>query len=322
MSPSTDPSAPARFRGVFPVLVTPFDDSDEVDTASLERCVAFSIRAGADGLVALVNASESTTVSDSERHSIVERVVGATGGQVPVVVGVTAATARQARTYAAEARALGADAVIAMPPILRPSTRAQLHEYFAAIARGAELPVFIQNYHGYPSAQLPVDLVSELVCAIESVDYVKEEVLPPGQRMTQLLDQAGPCLHGVMGGLAGRFMIDEYLRGACGTMPACEIVDVHVAIWRSLERGDLDHARDLHARALPLLGFEWLYGPAVYKEVLRQRGVISTANVREPGAAVLDARDRQELASILARLADDFSSDTPIDSAVRAAAAR
>ena len=72
-----------------------------------------------------------------------------------------------------------------------------------------------------------------------------------------------------MGGFAGRFVIDEFVAGSCGTMPACEVDDVHVAIWRALEAGDIDSARDLHARALPLLNIEYLYGPAIYKEVLR-----------------------------------------------------
>jgi 4-hydroxy-tetrahydrodipicolinate synthase len=166
--------------------------------------------------------------------------------------------------------------------------------------------VFIQNYHGYPAAQLTVDAVTELVCSIDGVSYVKEEALPAGQRMSELIERAGPSLEGVMGGLAGRFMIDEFARGACGTMPACEITDVHDAIWLALEAGDVESARTIHARALPLLTMEWLYGAAVYKEVLRRRGIIDHATVREPGATALDARDHLELDSLLELLRDDL----------------
>jgi 4-hydroxy-tetrahydrodipicolinate synthase len=115
-----------------------------------------------------------------------------------------------------------------------------------------------------------------------------------------------------MGGFAGRFVIDEYLRGSCGTMPACEVLDVHVAIWRALEAGDVELARDLHTRALPLLNIEYLYGPAIYKEVLRLRGVIAGSAVRDPGAARLDARDREELDAILDRLQDMFVLRPPV----------
>jgi 4-hydroxy-tetrahydrodipicolinate synthase len=98
-------------------------------------------------------------------------------------------------------------------------------------------------------------------------------------------------------------------------MPACEVVDVHVAIWRALEAGNVDAARDLHTRALPLLNIEYLYGPAIYKEVLRLRGVITTSAVRDPGAAHLDARDREELDAILHRMRDMFVIRQLVDSA-------
>jgi 4-hydroxy-tetrahydrodipicolinate synthase len=304
------------FRGVFPVLVTPFDQDGSIDFPSLDRCVEFCMTSGAAGVVTLVNASEFTTIADDERTAITRRVVDVAAHQVPVVVGVAAATARQAASFAAGARAAGADAVMAMAPTVRAASRAQVKEYFTAVAASAELPVFVQNYHGYPAAQLSTELVAELVVGIDGVDYVKEEALPAGQRMTDIIDRCGSALLGIMGGLAGRFVIDEFLRGATGTMPACEIVDVHVALWQSLERGEVDRARQILSRALPLLMLEWLYGATVYKEVLRRRGVIASSTVREPGAATLDARDRRELTALLELLRNDFASNAPTSGAL------
>ena len=109
-----------------------------------------------------------------------------------------------------------------------------------------------------------------------------------------------------MGGFAGRFVLDEYLRGSCGTMPAAR----SSTSCRDLARlGSRRHQfrEDLHTRALPLLNIEYLYGPAIYKEVLRLRGIISTSAVRDPGAAHLDARDREELDAILLRMGDMFA---------------
>jgi dihydrodipicolinate synthase/N-acetylneuraminate lyase len=310
MTPPRADAAP--MRGVFPVLVTPFGDGGAVDTASLERCVEFCLEAGANGIVALVNAGEFTTLTELERRKISDVVIGATAGAVPVVLGVSGTSSEIAVGYAKEARRAGADAVVAMPPYLRSAELPELVTYFRAVADAAEAPVFVQTYHRYPATALPVDVIVELAASVDAVEYVKEETLPAGQRITQLIAQAGASLRGVMGGFAGRFVLDEYLRGSCGTMPACEVVDVHVAIWRALEAGDIDNARDLHTRALPLLNIEYLYGPAIYKEVLRRRGIISTSAVRDPGAARLDARDHEELDAILLRMGDMLSIRRPV----------
>jgi dihydrodipicolinate synthase/N-acetylneuraminate lyase len=299
------------FRGVFPVLVTPFDDGGAVDTASLARSVEFCIEAGSSGLVGLVNAAEFTTLTQDERRTISDVVIGATAGSVPVVLGVSGASAQIAAGYAKDARAAGADAVVAMPPYMRAAELPELITYFRAVADAARVPVFIQTYHRYPPTALSVDVLLELAASVDGVQYVKEETLPAGPRISQLIGRAGSSLQGVMGGFAGRFVVDEFLRGACGTMPACEVVDVHVAIWRALEAGDMDAARDLHTKALPLLNIEYLYGPAIYKEVLRLRGVIATSSVREPGAARLDPRDLEELDTILRRMRDMFVTRPP-----------
>jgi dihydrodipicolinate synthase/N-acetylneuraminate lyase len=308
------PPDASAFRGVFPVLVTPFDDSGAVDTASLERCVEFCIEADSDGLVALVNAGEFTTLTENERRTISDVIIGTNAGSVPVVVGVSAPSTQIAVGYAKAARAAGADAVVAMPPYMRAAVFPELVTYFGAVADAAEVPVFVQTYHRYPATALPIDVLGELAATVDGVQYVKEEILPAGQRISQLIGRAGQSLKGVMGGFAGRFVIDEYLRGSCGTMPACEVIDVHVAIWRALESGDIDAARDLHTKALPLLNIEYLYGPAVYKEVLRLRGVIATSSVREPGAARLDPRDLEELDAILGRMGDMFTGRPPVPS--------
>jgi 4-hydroxy-tetrahydrodipicolinate synthase len=299
-------------RGVFPVLVTPFEEDGSVDFASLERSVEYCLEAGANGLVALANAGEFTTLTDDERRRITDVVVRSVSGAVPVVVGVSGASLQIAAGYAKDASGAGADAVVAMAPYLRAANFQELVAYFRAVGDAADRPVFVQTYHRYPATVLSIEVLAELIGRVDAIQYVKEEGLPAGQRMTQLIGRTGSSLSGVMGGFAGRFVIDEYLRGACGTMPACEVVDVHVAIWRALEAGDHERARDLHARALPLLNIEYLYGPSIYKEVLRRRGIIATAAVRDPGAARLDSRDREELDVILRRMHDMFEGRPPV----------
>lgn len=294
-------------RGVFTIPVTPFDAGGEVDEAALRHCVDFCLDAGAHGLVAPVNASEFTALTDDERRRVAEIVVETGTGRVPVVVGVSGTSARHAAVFARHARKIGADAVIAMPPYIRKASSDEITEYFRVVAGAAELPVFIQNYQAPVGTPLAPAFMARLVASIDGIEYVKEETLPAGHAMTEVRRLAGPRLKGVMGGMAGRFLLDEYRRGACGTMPACEVTDVHVALWTALEAGDEGKARRIFNRLLPLLNLEWLYGAAVYKEVLRRRGILEHAAVRGPGLFALDADDHHELDAILADVSSLFT---------------
>jgi dihydrodipicolinate synthase/N-acetylneuraminate lyase len=95
----------------------------------------------------------------------------------------------------------------------------------------------------------------------------------------------------MMGGMAGRYLLDEYARGACGTMPACEVADAHVAVWNALEGGDQAQSRRLCREILPLLSVEAMYSFVVYfvvyKEVPYRRGVIARPTSRAPGSPTL-----------------------------------
>lgn len=295
------------WRGVFAIPVTPFDASGEVDTAALARCVEFCLAAGVHGLVAPVNASEFSSLTDAERRRVAEVVVETAARRVPVVIGVSGTSARHAAEFCRHARRIGADAVIAMPPYVRKASLDEVTEYFRVVAGEAQLPVFIQNYQPPIGTPLSAAFMAHLVDSIEGVEYVKEETLPAGHVITEVLRLAPRRLKGVMGGMAGRFLIDEYRRGACGTMPACEVADVHVALWRALEAGDEARARAIYTRLLPLLNFEWLYGAQVYKEVLRRRGIIPNAIVRGPGFHALDEADHRELDAILADVSGLFT---------------
>jgi 4-hydroxy-tetrahydrodipicolinate synthase len=111
--------------------------------------------------------------------------------------------------------------------------------------------------------------------------------------------------------MAGRFLLDEHRRGICGTMPACEMTDVHVQLWDALEAGDDKRARAIYQRLLPLLTIEWLYGASVYKEVLRRRGVIQSTFTRDAGLHKLDEFDHKELDAILADVGELFTATAP-----------
>jgi 4-hydroxy-tetrahydrodipicolinate synthase len=203
--------------------------------------------------------------------------------------------------------------VIAMPPHVRVAPPNAIFDYYRRLAEATEIPIFIQNHDAPAGTRMSPEFIARLVNDLPHVEYVKEETYPPGHAISAELRLCGPRLKGVMGGIAGRYLLDEYRRGACGTMPACEATDVHAQLWDALEAGEQRRARDVFNRLLPLLNFEAMYGGAVYKEVLRRRGVIRTNYLRSHAGNPLDPSDHEELTAILDDLRDLFKLAPPLE---------
>jgi 4-hydroxy-tetrahydrodipicolinate synthase len=243
---------------------------------------------------------------------VTDVLVEQAGGRLPVIVGVSGVSTAAAILYATRARDVGAAAVMAMPPYVKHAPAEEIVEFYTAVARAAApLAVWVQDYVGPIGTPMAPSLLVRLLREIPGVSYLKEETAYAPQVMSAVKDLAGPTLRGMMGGMAGRYLLEEVRRGACGTMPACEVADAHVRVWAAIERGDEAEARRLHTLLLPLLNFEAMYSFTVYKEVLLRRGVIASARTRVPGAGRLDAENQRELDMLLRDLEPLLSVPTP-----------
>jgi dihydrodipicolinate synthase/N-acetylneuraminate lyase len=107
----------------------------------------------------------------------------------------------------------------------------------------------------------------------------------------------------IFGGLNAQFLIEEFERGAAGTMPNNDIPSVFVKIWNHLESGDKASAWSLFAQALPLIRFELQPGLGVsaMKQNMVKRGILECARVRHP-TATLNGEGVQELETLRAMI--------------------
>ena len=289
------------WRGIFPIVVTPFTASGELDEASLRCQVHFCLEAGAAGLTGPANASEFTTLSDEERRRWLQIVTGEVAGAVPVIASVTCGHLRPAADLARFAVDCGADAIMSMPPLILPLDEVACAAYYRDLATAVDAPLVIQNHSAPLGTPLSAAALGRLCAEVASVQYIKEEVAPEPRRISAALAAAGEHCRGVFGGQGAIYLIDEHRRGAAGNMPGSQLTDVLVDVWNLLEAGSVDEARSLFDLLLPMMSYERLYGVAVYKEVLRRRGVIDCALRRAPGGG-LGGEDLVEIDGALARL--------------------
>ncbi len=295
-----------RLAGILPVLQTALADDGDFDLPSMERQIEFCIRAGADGLVFPVLGSEFMFLSDKERRDLVAFVVKHGAGRIPIIAGVAGASAAIAVEHAAHAAHAGANAVIAMPPYVAVATPDQIFAYFKRIAEAARIPVIIQ--HAPLGPGMNIAFLKRLLAEVEHINYIKEEMEPSAHHISELVEARIPGCWGIFGGGFCRWMMSELDRGATGFMPAVEIVDIHVQIWRAYQAGDKERAREIFNQITPLILLTQQLRLPLVKEILVRRGILTSGVLRQPGLPPLDQADHRELEVALAAASHLFIS--------------
>lgn len=293
----------SRIQGIIPIIPTPFAEDGAIDEAGMRRVIDYVLRAGAHGVAFPAMASEFYALTERERVHLTELIVHEVGGAVPVVGTATAQSPQAALELARAVAAAGVDAIMVMPPYVVRDGLPATTRLFAQMASAVDLPLIIQNAPPPLGSAYGPDVIKKLMDEVPQIAYVKEETAPGGQRITKLLSDPPAALQGVFGGAGGRYIMDELNRGAIGAMPACEVTELHVRIFDTYQSGDVDGARALYNRSLPLLTFQAVFRMDMTKEVLKRRGIIGSAHVRV-GAVALDDLDQQELTVLLAEIED------------------
>ncbi|WP_295311481.1 4-hydroxy-tetrahydrodipicolinate synthase [Roseobacter sp.] len=149
------------FKGSMPALVTPFRNG-ELDLDTLKKLVEWHIGEGSNGLVPVGTTGESPTLSHREHETVVEEVVKAAAGRLPVIAGAGSNNTTEAMRLAQHAEKVGADAILVVTPYYNKPTQSGLIAHFTAIHDCCELPVIIYNIPGRSVVDMKPDTMGRL----------------------------------------------------------------------------------------------------------------------------------------------------------------
>jgi 4-hydroxy-tetrahydrodipicolinate synthase len=279
-------------RGVYPILVTPFDEKDRIDEDSLRNLVDYCIGAGVHGL-GIAFATEIPKLTESERLRVAQVVIDQADGRVPLVVNTGAPSTYATLLYSRQAADAGAAAVMCTAPSGAPSE--EILAYFRALSDAMRVPIFLQE----AATAIGGAQMRRIAAECERLRYAKVESAPPPQRVREAVQHGGELVT-VFGGASGSHLIEELRRGSQGTMPWPSLPHSFVRIWDFWEAGAEDEARQTWEREIhPVLRI----GGLVHKEILYRQGVIRTPRFRSPAPAQpLDEIAQREFDEVCERL--------------------
>ncbi len=241
------------FRGTATALATPFRDG-AVDFQGFERLLEFQIQAGINGLVVLGTTGEAATMTAQERDQVISFALKQVAGRVPVIIGTgsnnTAVTIESTR----RAMELGADGVLVVTPYYNKPTQEGLFQHFSAVARETSAPMVLYNVPGRTGCNMTAQTVLRLA-SISNILGVKEasgdqyqcdsliralKVVRPDFRVFSGNDDQ--AFHLVCSGGDGVISVLSNVAPA----QTCAMMNATLA-------GDLEAAREMHLRLLPLM---------------------------------------------------------------------
>ncbi len=235
----------APIEGCLTAIVTPFRDG-AVDYDALTRLVDWQIESGVDGLVAVGTTGESATLDVAEHVAVIQHVVRAARGRVPVVAGAGGNATAEALALSAASEKAGAQALLHVTPYYNKPTQEGLYRHYAAIAGATSLPILLYNVPSRTSCDLLPETVERLA-EIPNIVGIKEASgsLP---RATELVARVGGRMAVISGDDATAFPM--YAVGGRGVISVVSNVAPRemAQMWHLARDGRWDEARALHFR--------------------------------------------------------------------------
>jgi 4-hydroxy-tetrahydrodipicolinate synthase len=154
-------------------LVTPFQDG-KVDYKTLDELVEFHLESGTDGIVPTGTTGESPTLSHPENKKVVERVVKAVGGKIPVIAGTGSNSTAEAIDMTAFAKKVGADGSLQVCPYYNKPMQEGFYQHFKTIAEEVDIPLVLYNIPGRCGGKGLAPETIERLSAIKNIVAIKE----------------------------------------------------------------------------------------------------------------------------------------------------
>jgi 4-hydroxy-tetrahydrodipicolinate synthase len=268
-------------EGVFPAIVTPFDDNEQLDESGLQAITQYVVENGVHAIMTTGGTGEFPFLQREERKRVTRIVVETADGRVPIIAGTAACSTRDAIQLTEDSAEVGATAAIVTPPFYFIYPENALDQHFTELANNSPIPIVLYNNPLYTGNSLSPNLIARLA-EHENIIGLKQSQVDLGQ-LVEVIRLVGDIIS-VCTGIDSQFYaaLSVAAKGIFST--AATICPRHmVDLYDLTTSGDFDKGRELHNRLQELNRF-LEYDPgyvAPAKEALKLMG-LPGGRVRRP----------------------------------------
>jgi 4-hydroxy-tetrahydrodipicolinate synthase len=238
------------FKGVFPAIITPFQEDSSLDEEGLRRNIEFLSAAGVAGIVPCGTTGESATLSFEEHKQVVEIAVDCS--KVPVIAGTGSNNTREAIELTKHAADAGADAALLITPYYNKPNDRGMFEHYKTIAEKCNIPIILYNVPKRTGIDLKPNLVAKL-SKVKNIIGIKEASGNLSQ-VSQVIEQTIGSGFTILSG-DDDLTLPIMALGGSGVISVVANVAPRktVAMVEAADKGDMEKARKLHYELAPLV---------------------------------------------------------------------
>jgi 4-hydroxy-tetrahydrodipicolinate synthase len=288
-----------RFQGTGTAMITPFKTDGAVDEKALRRFVDFQIEGGVDMLLPCGTTGEGATLDENETDRVLQIVIEQSRRRVPIILGAGSNSTAKAVQMTKRAKRLGADGVLSVGPYYNKPTQQGYYEHFKAIADAEDIPVIVYNVPGRTGGNIEAKTTLRLA-EISNIVAVKEASGNLGQIMDIIRD--APADFRVLSGDDALALAIVAVGGdGVVSVVSNETPAIMSAMMNAALEGNLEKARELHYKILPLMNVNFIESnPIPAKAALAMMGLIEE-NYRLPLVRITPA-NREKVAKVVEEL--------------------
>lgn len=165
-----------QFRRLITAMVTPFDESGELNIEGTQRLADHLVNSGTESIVVSGTTGESPTLTERERMLLIQTVLGTVGDRVKVIAGTSTYSTAESVHLSKLAQAEGAHGLLLVTPYYNKPSQEGMRRHFAEIAESTELPQILYNVPSRTGVNLEAGTVFALDREFDHIVGLKEAV--------------------------------------------------------------------------------------------------------------------------------------------------
>jgi 4-hydroxy-tetrahydrodipicolinate synthase len=269
-----------KWEGVMPAITTQFDSEGSLSLKAFKNNLAHQIKAGVHGIILGGTLGEASTLTSSEKESLLKATLEQVEGKIPVIMNIAEQSTDQAIVSAKDAETNGASGLMLLPPMRYRATDIETVAYFSAVASSTSLPIMIYNNPVDYKIEVTLDMF-EAIRKHENITAVKESTRDI-TNITRMINRFGDRYKILCG--VDTIAMESILMGAKGWVAGLvdSFPEETVAIFTYCKAGEWEKARAVFRWFLPLLELD--ISPQLVQNIklCEQATGLGTGYVRKP----------------------------------------